>query len=346
MRRSLATVAGLALAALAVPGTAHAASIRTQFTEFTITPLQSDIDHPRTYAGRLVYKDADGTEHGLAGATVALREPGTLPSVAPIATTTTDGEGRFSGSVNYAYTRSLTMTYKPPSGSDYSYVLSDYVRVYAIPVASRISVSVAPKPKIVGDVTTVSGLVERVRPDGSWVVLPGQTVRVYYVPSDTQSPTLVTTTTTASDGTYRAPVAIPALYGRIMVDDHTYDDGSGPYKTATAWSAPLTLSYYRTRIVGFDAGPEPVKKGRTLTVGGTLQWYAKTWHPLNGVNVTVYFKRSGSKSLAKMATVTSDRSGRWQKKFKAAKDGTWYAVARAEDPYLPIATSGDYVDVR
>jgi hypothetical protein len=116
--------------------------------------------------------------------------------------------------------------------------------------------------------------------------------------------------------------------------------------TAHATSNRTQSSYYRTRIVGFNAGPEPVKKGRTLTVGGTLQWHAKTWRPLKGVKVAVYFRPSDSKTLTRMATVTSDRYGRWQKKFKAAKDGTWYATALCKDPYLPIATSGDYVDVR
>ncbi|MCO6007425.1 hypothetical protein NE236_20815 [Actinoallomurus purpureus] len=345
MRRSLAIVAGLAMAALAVPGTAHAASIRTQFTEFGVTPLQSDIDHPRTYQGRLVYKDAGGTEHGLAGATVSLQEENRLTWV-PLGTTTTDGDGRFSGSVNYAHVGSLVMRYEPPSGSNYYYATSNDVQVYPIQVASRISMSLAPKPQFIGDKVTVSGVVERVRPDGSWVVVPSQPVRVFYVPSDTQSPEPIATTHSTSDGTYQIPVAIPGSNGRILVDD--YDGGTGPYRTAQASSAPLFLSYYRTRIVGFDAGPEPVKKGRTLTVRGTLQWYAKTktWRPLKGVSVAVYFKKSGSTAMTKMATVTSDRYGRWQKKFKAARDGTWYATALRKDPYLPIATSGDYVDVR
>ncbi|WP_460357427.1 hypothetical protein [Actinoallomurus acanthiterrae] len=345
MRRSLAIVAGLATAALAVPGTAHAASIRTQFTEFSVTPLQSDIDHPRTYQGRLVYKDADGTEHGLAGATLSLREKNAHTSV-PLATTTTDGDGRFSGSVTYARVGSLDVSYEPPSGSNYYYATSDYFRVYPIQVASRMSMSLAPKPTFVGDKVTVSGVVERVRPDGSWVVVPNQPVQVYYVPADRQSLELIATTRSTSDGTYQVPVTIPGPNGRIQVSD--YDNANGPYKDAEASSDPFFLSYYRTRIVGFNAGPEPVKKGKTLTVGGTLQWYAKTktWRPLQGVSVAVYFKKHGSTAMTKMATVTTDRYGRWLKKFKAARDGTWYATALCKDPYLPIATSGDYVDVR
>ncbi|MFL6053166.1 MAG: hypothetical protein ACJ72W_09655 [Actinoallomurus sp.] len=62
--------------------------------------------------------------------------------------------------------------------------------------------------------------------------------------------------------------------------------------------------------------------------------------------MAISFRRSGAKTLIKAATVTSDRYGRWQNKFKAAKDGTWYATALCKDPYLPIATSGDYVDVK
>ncbi|MEV5705797.1 hypothetical protein [Actinoallomurus sp. NPDC052274] len=111
-------------------------------------------------------------------------------------------------------------------------------------------------------------------------------------------------------------------------------------------AAPKT--YHRTRIIGFNAGPEPVKKGRALTVHGTLQWHGKTWHPLRGAKVKIVFRPGLKAPLTTAATVTTDRYGRWSKKFKAKKSGIWYAIANFPDdsPYLSIATSGDYVEVR
>ncbi|MFF4776984.1 hypothetical protein [Microtetraspora fusca] len=118
---------------------------------------------------------------------------------------------------------------------------------------------------------------------------------------------------------------------------------------AHAASVPSNATdYYRTRIIGFDAGPEPVKKGRPLTVHGTLQWKGKTWQPLKGAKVKIGFSPGLKKPLTVVATVTTDRYGRWHKTFKAKKSGTWYAVVSFKDTdrYLSIATSGDYVEVR
>jgi hypothetical protein len=118
--------------------------------------------------------------------------------------------------------------------------------------------------------------------------------------------------------------------------------------TAGAASAATPRTYHRTRIIGFNAGPEPVKKGRALTVHGTLQWHGKTWHPLKGAKVEIEFRPGLKAPLTTVATVTTDRYGRWSKKFRATRSGIWYAVApfKDTDPYLSIATPGDYVQVK
>jgi hypothetical protein len=236
------------------------------------------------------------------------------------------------------------MGYSSAPGSDYFNALSDPIRVYAIPVSTRISVSAAPTPVVVGDTTTVSGLVEREQPGGSWTPLPGQEVRVFFAPGGSQSPSLITTTHSGADGTYQVPVSFPAASGSIKVDNYRYPTGAGPYRFAESFTDQINARY-RTQITSFNAAPEPVKKGATLTVSGKLERYASVWGPVDGVPVSVYFKPSGATALTSMGTTTTEQQGNWIKSFKASKDGTWYAKFQEWGPYLAADSSGDAVDV-
>lgn len=117
---------------------------------------------------------------------------------------------------------------------------------------------------------------------------------------------------------------------------------------ATAVTSPVVhLTRAATRITGFNASPEPVRKGRTITVTGVLQRLkGSTWTGLSGQHVSVYFRAYGAKTPAYRATVTTDSSGRFTVHFTATQDGTWSSHYTATSPYLNSASIGDYVDVR
>jgi hypothetical protein len=103
---------------------------------------------------------------------------------------------------------------------------------------------------------------------------------------------------------------------------------------------------YRTSISSFNAAPEPVAKGKTITVSGKLNRYVSAWGPLGGKTVYIYFRPYGATAWSYMGVATSDKFGTWHRGFKASRDGTWYAKYKGSDTYLPVTSGGDYVDVR
>lgn len=121
----------------------------------------------------------------------------------------------------------------------------------------------------------------------------------------------------------------------------------GSTDAAAASTSALHLTRAVTRITGFNASPEPVRKGRTLTVTGTLQRQnGSTWTGLSGQRVTLYFRAAGAKTKTRMTTVTTGKDGRFTVKLTAKQDGTWSATYSATSKYLDTTSNGDYVDVR
>ncbi|MFD3980653.1 HtaA domain-containing protein [Streptomyces griseus] len=102
----------------------------------------------------------------------------------------------------------------------------------------------------------------------------------------------------------------------------------------------------RTAISGFNASPEPVRKGRTITVKGTLRSLDGTWKNTSGQSVTILFKADGSSKWSTLATVRTNGKGVFSKGFTAKKDGTWKAQFKATSSRLGTTGAGDRVDVR
>ncbi|MFF4309673.1 hypothetical protein [Streptomyces sp. NPDC001507] len=124
-----------------------------------------------------------------------------------------------------------------------------------------------------------------------------------------------------------------------------YYPGNADAIAATTGVVHLTRAV--TRITGFNASPEPVRKGRTLTVTGTLQRQnGSTWTGVSGQHVTIRFRVAVGKTITGMATVTTGKDGRFTLAFTAKQDGTWSAAYTATSAYLNSTSAGDYVDVR
>lgn len=121
----------------------------------------------------------------------------------------------------------------------------------------------------------------------------------------------------------------------------------GSAKATTARSSVLHLTRAVTRVTGFNASPEPVSKGRTITVTGILQSAkGSTWTALPGQRVSIRFRAAGSTTGTWMTSVTTGRDGRFTATSTAKQDGTWYATYTATSAYLDTTGPGDYVDVR
>lgn len=118
---------------------------------------------------------------------------------------------------------------------------------------------------------------------------------------------------------------------------------------ATSTTKPVHLYRYATRITGFRAHPDPVRKSQPISFGGTLQYKkGTTWKPLDSGSPTLYFKPRGSTTYHYVCELDSDKHGHLIGMVTAEKDGTW-AIALSRETgnhYLKSARVTDYVDVR
>ncbi|MEO3830314.1 hypothetical protein [Actinomadura sp. B10D3] len=103
---------------------------------------------------------------------------------------------------------------------------------------------------------------------------------------------------------------------------------------------------YRTQWYNFNASPEPVRKGATITVKGQLYRFRDVAGPGPNAPVYVYFKPAGTSTWTQVAATKTDGGGWFKKTFTASVDGTWMAVYKETSGYLRAQSPGDYVDVR
>ncbi|MFH8394649.1 hypothetical protein [Streptomyces sp. NPDC018036] len=147
--------------------------------------------------------------------------------------------------------------------------------------------------------------------------------------------------TTKSDGTFNLDgyVAVPKGYWRL------YSAGSSDYQPG--YSNSVHFNRTATRITGFNAGPEPVRKGHTVTATGTLQRLSGTkWAAFGKQRVYILFQAKGKKSWTQLGSVKTDSHGRFTARFTAKQDGTWVGVYLASGSYVDAESYHDYVDVR
>ncbi|MFJ4713019.1 calcium-binding protein [Streptomyces sp. NPDC088785] len=97
------------------------------------------------------------------------------------------------------------------------------------------------------------------------------------------------------------------------------------------------------------AGPEPVAKGRTLTVTGALtraDWNKNTYAGFAAQHVALQFKKSGSSSYATVKTVTTDSRGGLRTKVTAKASGTWRWKFAGTGTTATATAGGDSVTAR
>ncbi|MER5401677.1 hypothetical protein [Streptomyces sp. NPDC002599] len=133
-------------------------------------------------------------------------------------------------------------------------------------------------------------------------------------------------------------------YWRLHYAGSTTKDIKGGDSTALRRNRALT------RIKDANASPEPVTKGRTITVKGVLQERAAgstTWKAYGARKVQILFRPKGRTTWYLMSTVTTKSNGSFSKGFKAQQDGTWVPVFSYPDSKHFVGEGAeDYVDVR
>ncbi|MFE2068459.1 hypothetical protein ACFXDH_39835 [Streptomyces sp. NPDC059467] len=98
-----------------------------------------------------------------------------------------------------------------------------------------------------------------------------------------------------------------------------------------------------------NAAPEPVKKGKTITVTGKLSranWEDGKYHGYVGQPVKLQFRKKGSSTYTTLKTVKTSSTGTLKTTTKATVDG-YYRYSFAGTATTPaVSATGDYVDVK
>ena len=98
-----------------------------------------------------------------------------------------------------------------------------------------------------------------------------------------------------------------------------------------------------------NASPEPVAKGRPITVTGKLvraNWDTYRYAGYAGQAVRLQFRPKGSSTYTTVATVNTSGTGTLRTTVKAVKDGYWRWSFTGTNTTGPAKAAGDYVDVR
>ncbi len=111
----------------------------------------------------------------------------------------------------------------------------------------------------------------------------------------------------------------------------------------------LPLRIQRATRVTVNASPEPVTKGKTLTVTGRItraNWDTHTYQGYAGRTVSLQFKAAGASSYTTVAKATSSTTGALRATVKATGAGTWRWTYYGNSTSGAKSSTGDHVAVR
>ncbi|MEU8229445.1 hypothetical protein AB0C12_07540 [Actinoplanes sp. NPDC048967] len=110
-----------------------------------------------------------------------------------------------------------------------------------------------------------------------------------------------------------------------------------------------TVGVKRVSKLVIDATPEPVTKGRTITVTGTLTragWESWTYQGYGSRTVTLQYSKKGTTTWTAVKTVKTDTSGKLKTTVKATADGSFRWTYPGDAASTATTGGSDYVDVR
>ncbi|MFF1303881.1 calcium-binding protein [Streptomyces sp. NPDC058307] len=113
--------------------------------------------------------------------------------------------------------------------------------------------------------------------------------------------------------------------------------------------AATTFKVQRASKLTVNASPEPVKKGKTITVTGKLSranWETSTYAGYSNQPVKLQFRKKGSSTYTTVKTIKSNSTGALKTTVTAATDG-YFRYSFAGTATTPaVSAAGDFVDVR
>jgi hypothetical protein len=110
-----------------------------------------------------------------------------------------------------------------------------------------------------------------------------------------------------------------------------------------------SFSFQRAAQLTVNAAPEPVKKGKTLTVTGALtraNWESLKYGGYGSQSVKLQFKKKGASAYTTLKTVKADSKGNLKTTTTATADGSYRFSFAGNTSTSAVSAAGDYVDVQ
>ncbi|MEU1299411.1 calcium-binding protein [Streptomyces shenzhenensis] len=110
-----------------------------------------------------------------------------------------------------------------------------------------------------------------------------------------------------------------------------------------------TFKVLRATRLTADASPEPVKKGRTITVTGTLtraNWESHKNIGYGSQSVALQFRKAGTTKYVHVKNTRSSSSGSLKTTVTASTDGYYRFAYAGSSTAGSTSAPGDYIDVR
>ncbi|GAA3986507.1 hypothetical protein GCM10023085_80790 [Actinomadura viridis] len=329
------------------PAVSERLATRVSIAASPATPL---VGETVTLTGLLEWQGPDGAWEPLPGKPVwvrfhdldtwAVRELGTMP---------TGTDGRFTATATVTASGYYDAIFPPETG----YTASS-ATTHTVWTRSRTAVvesDAGPEPVAAGATVTLRAKVVRYDAAGARVPAARVPAVLQFSPDGLQWQNIPFEKLTGADGRLiLSGTATRDGYWRARYDGGPYMGGGGTTvgtdEPSSGWADHVDVRY-ATRISSFNASPEPVRKGATITVQGRLDRLVGSWKPAAaGAAINIYFKPSGSSAWTTMTGTKTDGSGRFTRTFTASKDGTWLATYKGSATYLGSQGPGDHVDVR
>ncbi|WAZ22479.1 hypothetical protein STRCI_003734 [Streptomyces cinnabarinus] len=99
-----------------------------------------------------------------------------------------------------------------------------------------------------------------------------------------------------------------------------------------------------------NASPEPVKKGKTITVSGKLtraSWDSNTYVGMpSGQSVTLQFRKKGTTTYSNVKGIKTLTGGALKTTVTASTDGYYRFVYKGITSTAPVNATGDFIDVQ
>ncbi|MEU1313539.1 hypothetical protein [Streptomyces tibetensis] len=123
----------------------------------------------------------------------------------------------------------------------------------------------------------------------------------------------------------------------------------GGLKTGELETRSTTAQLKRAAKATTNASPEPVSKGKTITVTGKLtraNWSTKKYDAYSGRTVSLQFRAKGTDSYKTLKKATTSSTGGLKTTVTASVDGSFRWVYYGNSTTGVATGAADYVDVR